>query len=222
MRLILLHALPLDERMWQPQLTAYRDLEVEAPRLYGRPGSIDDWASQLLKETQGDLVVVGASMGGYCALRMAAHAPHRVRGVVLAGSRPDPDSRERRAMRAELIELVRSHGAEGLWASMRDRVFGAAADPAAIEAADAIARDQRSEELVEAIAAIRDRVDSSAVVERLGDHALVVLGDSDPFVSPADVPGADVHLLPECGHLPSMERPEAFDELVRAALGRWC
>ena len=37
-------------------------------------------------------LLVGASMGGYCAVAAARLAPERVAGIVLAGSRPDPDS----------------------------------------------------------------------------------------------------------------------------------
>ena len=44
---VLLHAFPLDERMWEPQLAALADHEVVAPNLYELGGnSIDGWAER--------------------------------------------------------------------------------------------------------------------------------------------------------------------------------
>ena len=46
MRILLLHALPLDERMWAPQLDVLADREVVAPNLYALDGSsMDAWAT---------------------------------------------------------------------------------------------------------------------------------------------------------------------------------
>jgi pimeloyl-ACP methyl ester carboxylesterase len=114
---VYLHALPLDERMWAA--------DARAPRLYGRGRTMDEWARSVLDEVPGRLVLVGASMGGYCALAAARLAPERLAGLVLAGSRPDPDTPERHAKRAETIALARERGAEGIWASMREQLFQA-------------------------------------------------------------------------------------------------
>ena len=75
MKVLLLHALPLDERMWGPQRDALRDHDVVAPRLYGRGRTMDDWAESIAEEVDGEVAVVGASMGGYCALALARRVP---------------------------------------------------------------------------------------------------------------------------------------------------
>ena len=69
-------------------VSALRDAGFEpvAPHLYGRGASIDDWAAHLLRDIDGSLVIVGASMGGYCALAMARRAPERVLGMVLVAA----------------------------------------------------------------------------------------------------------------------------------------
>ena len=99
MKVLLLHAFPLDERMWEPQLESLRDYDVSTPRLYGRGESVDDWAASLLGEQDGELVLVGASLGGYAALAMTSRAPERVRALALVGARAEGDSPERRAVR---------------------------------------------------------------------------------------------------------------------------
>ena len=89
MKVLLLHGWPVSERIWVSQVSALRaaGFDVEVPHLYGRGPSIDDWAAQLLRDFDGPLIPVGASMGGYCALALARRAPERILGMVLVGSR---------------------------------------------------------------------------------------------------------------------------------------
>ena len=123
MKVVLLHAFPLDERMWEPQLESLRDYEVSTPRLYGRGESLDDWAASLLDEQNGELVLVGASLGGYVALAMTSRAPDRVRALALVGARAEGDSPERRAGRADTIALIENGGVEALWENQRPKLL---------------------------------------------------------------------------------------------------
>ncbi len=224
MRLVLLHALPLDERMWEPQLAGLADVDAVAPRLYGRGNTMDAWARSVLMEVPGELVVVGASMGGYCALAMARQAPERVLGIALAGSRPDADSPDRRAARAETIARIERDGAEGLWEAMRDRLFTKSSDAAVVERARAMALEQDPDELVAAVEAVRDRDDSTELAKAYGDRILMIVGDEDPFVSVDEArafsTGAEAVFL-DTGHLPSLERPERFNHVVADFVARW-
>ena len=114
MRVVLVHAFPLDDRMWDPQLEALADEDVYVPYLYGLGGnSVDGWAEHVLERTEGELLVVGASLGGYVALAMARIAPDRVKSLLLAGARATADPPERRAAREEMIRVVQAEGIEG-------------------------------------------------------------------------------------------------------------
>jgi 3-oxoadipate enol-lactonase len=206
---LLLHAFPLDERMWDPQRDALRDHEVHAPRLYGRGQTMAAWAESVASETDGELAVVGASMGGYCALALARLFPDRVRGLLLVGARPDADSPERRAGRADTIDLIRREGADGLWASMEPKLFH-----------DRSRADQRlefkdPERLVEAVEAIRDRADSTDVAHSLAGRARFVVGEFDPFVSAPELDTFEVQEIAGAGHLVNLERPDVFDSALR-------
>jgi 3-oxoadipate enol-lactonase len=201
MKVVLLHAFPPDERMWDPQLPGLREdgFEPVAPRLYGRGSSIDGWAAQLLTEVEGPLVAVGASMGGYCALALARRAPERVVGLVLAGSRTDADTPERRAFRDDLISRLRSGGV-----------------PAEL------VTDVPAEELAVAQEAMRDRPDLSGVAASFGGPLLVCVGDADDIVSVDEARAiADAALLGSlevfegAGHLLGLEQPHRLGTVLR-------
>jgi pimeloyl-ACP methyl ester carboxylesterase len=160
-------------------------------------------------------------MGGYCALAAARRAPERVVGIVLVGSRAEADPPERRAVREEQLRTIAERGAEGLWESMAPRLFSPAADPAVVERARRIALEQDPEGIARAVRAIRDRPDSRDVLHRLGDRALVVLGEDDEFAPPDEVEAAHKVVLPACGHLPGLERPDDVNELLEGVLARW-
>ena len=221
MTVVLLHALPLDERMWEQNLEALAGHEVVTPRLYGLGSSMDEWAQAVLERFVGPAVVVGASMGGYCGLALVRLAPERVQGLVLSGSRADADSAERRAGRADTIALIEREGAAGLWESMRPKLFPDDAEPEVVEQGRQLALAQEPAGLVRAVEAIRDRGDSTEVLRGLGERAIVVIGDRDPFVAPHEVEAEDVRVLRGCGHLANLQRPHEFDAILKEALERW-
>ena len=218
MNIVLLHAFPLDPRMWEPQRAPLSAYEVVAPNLYELGSTMDEWAESVLRAVDGELVAVGASMGGYCALGMARRAPERLRGLVLVGARADADSPERRAGRAETIALIRSAGAQGLWADMRPKLFPEHADEAVVLRARAIALGQDTERLIVGVGAIRDRVDSTDLVSGLSCPVLVAVGEHDPFFPPGEArelaalaPNGRFVAFEGAGHLPSLDRPEQFN-----------
>jgi 3-oxoadipate enol-lactonase len=223
MRIALLHALPLDERMWEAQRDALRDHDVVTPNLYSLAGeSMDDWALGLLREIPDDAVIVGASMGGYAALALAKLAPHRLRALVLAGSRADADTPERKADRLETIARIQAGGAEALWDKMAPLLTAGASEDV-VRRMHGMALEQRAEDLVRAVRAIRERDDSTDVVARLDAPVLVVVGDQDALIAPeearplaATARSGRAVVLDGAGHLPNLQQPDRFNaELLR-------
>lgn len=213
MTVVLLHAFPLDERMW----------DAEAPRLYGLGRTMDEWADAVLESYPGRLILAGASMGGYAAMAAARRAPERLAGLLLVGSRPEADTPERYAKRAETIAIARERGAEGIWEAMRATLFTDDSDPDAVERARRLTLDRTEDELVTGLEAIRDRPDSTAAYRQLGDRALTIVGDHDPFVPVEDARRfePDAIVLPDCGHLLSLERPKEFRRILDEVVARW-
>lgn len=214
MKVLLLHAFPLDKQMWEPQRAALVGHEVVAPRLYGRGRTMDEWADSIANETKGDFAVVGASMGGYCALALARRASERVRGLLLVGARPDADTEERRAGRADTIALIRNEGLEGLWRMMLPKLF----HDESVADEQLVYRD--TDALITALEAVRDREDSTDVVRSFSGPVQFVVGEFDPYVSAAELSEFDVRELEGVGHLVNLERPDEFNEILRDFVGR--
>jgi len=211
---LLLHALPLDERMWEGQRAVLSGRAVATPRLYGRGRTMAEWAASVAEETAGELTVVGASMGGYCALALARLVPERVRALMLVGARPDADSPERRAGRADTIELIRREGADGLWNMMLPKLV---ADPSVLDKS-LLYRD--ADGLIEAVEAIRDRPDSSELARTFPGPLQFVVGEHEAFVTAGELFEFPVVEVAGSGHLVNIERPDEFNAILREFLGR--
>src|SRR5438046_568489 len=111
--------------MWRPQREALQgEFRVIAPDLRGFGGTddfdgvpsveqmADDVAALLDAGAPGEPVVLGGlSMGGYVALAFARRHPGRLRGLILADTRAEPDSDEAKVNRDNLIALARAHTA---------------------------------------------------------------------------------------------------------------
>jgi pimeloyl-ACP methyl ester carboxylesterase len=106
---------------------------------------------------------------------------------------------------------------------MRESLFGEHSDPEVLARARELTLDRTEEELVTALEAIRDRPDSTEAYLALGDRAFTVVGDRDPFVPVEDARRfePDAVVLPECGHLASLERPAEFGLVLDEAVARW-
>jgi pimeloyl-ACP methyl ester carboxylesterase len=193
--------------MWERQvaLLEAEGFRVEAPRLYGRAASIDGWAAQLIRDNDDPLVAVGASMGGYCALAMARRAPERVVGMMLVASRADADSWDRRRYREQQISELRT------------------ADPV-----PAVYGDPSPEDLAVAQEAMRDRLDLSGIAASFGGPLLVCVGDADELVSVEEARAlsesalqGSLEVFAGAGHLPSLDQPERFDQVLLEFLSQW-
>jgi pimeloyl-ACP methyl ester carboxylesterase len=207
MTILLLHGWPVSERIWVSQVSALRDagFDVHAPHLYGRGPSIDDWAAQLLREVDGPLVPVGASMGGYCGLALARRAPERVVGMVLIGARADADSFQRRKFRQEQIADLRTGERPSL-------------------AED----DANLEHLAVAQEAIRDRLDLTGVAASFGGPLLVCVGERDEILSVDEAReladralDGKLEVFPGAGHFVAVDQPARFNEVLLEFVSQW-
>src|SRR4051794_32149855 len=135
--LVLIHAFPMNARMWEGQLGhADAGWRVLAPQLRGFDGGDGDPAAQSMDDYAGDIidlldglhvqeaVIGGLSMGGYIAFAMFRHAARYFRGLILADTRPQADTPAAIQGRTEMLALVRGKRASAVAEQMLPRLLG--------------------------------------------------------------------------------------------------
>ncbi len=223
--LLLLHAFPLDARMWEGQVPVLEQAgyEVIAPNLPGAEpdASIASWAGRILELLPGDFIPVGISMGGYLAFELWRQAPKRIPALVLADTRANADDEAGRAAREETIRLLREEGFDAFWEGLAPKLFSAGASAEVVEGARAIASEQPTESLVATVEALRDRLDSTSTLADIDVPALVLVGEEDALTPPlaakeivAGLTEGRYAEIPGAGHLSPLERPAEFNEEI--------
>jgi 3-oxoadipate enol-lactonase len=237
--LLLVHAFPLDARMWEPQLTTFADaLPVVAPHLPGFGGSpaageamtMDAAARRCLEaldEAGVDRAVVcGLSMGGYVTFALRNLAPERVIGLVLANTKAEADTSEGAAGRRTLAERLRSEGT-GFLVDSPPPLLREDPEPALFEHVRSMIADQPAEAIAAAALGMAERPDRTGELASIEVPTLVITSDGDRLIPAAvtapmaeAIPGAELLTIPGAGHLSNLEAAGSFDEGLAGHLAR--
>jgi len=235
--LLFIHGFPLNNRIWDGQLADLAgDARIIAPDLRGSGDSDDvegpysmamlaDDCVALLDELGIDeAIVAGHSMGGYVALELLRRHRDRVKGLILIATRAGADSDEARAGRDASAARAASEGVAPIVEGMRPKLLAEDTyedDPELVEIVDEIMAAANVNGVVGALAAMRDRVDSTPMLAEIDVPTLVVHGAEDRLIPPSEaeamhkaIPGSTLALIHGAGHLPQMEQEEAFNEAV--------
>lgn len=222
MKLVFLHALPFDGRMWD-QTTAALAGETLAPDLFDLGDSIEDWASAVLDEVGSDeLIVVGCSVGGSCALEIACAAPEQVAGIVLIGAKaevnPDP------SLRDAAVRVLETHGMDVAWRKYWLPLFADTTSSQVKESARRWAMQQDVSSVVNGVRAFHNRRDLSSFAAEWRRPLIGISGDRDLTPSPSKLrhiatgPNRAFHFVPDCGHYANLEQPATFEKLLTEAI----
>jgi pimeloyl-ACP methyl ester carboxylesterase len=237
--LLLVHAFPLDARMWEPQLTTFADaLPVVAPHLPGFGGSpaageamtMDAAARRCLEaldEAGVDRAVVcGLSMGGYVTFALRNLAPERVIGLVLANTKAEADTSEAAAGRRALAERLRAEGTGSLVDSPPPLLLEDP-EPATFERVRSMIADQSADAIAAAALGMADRPDRTGELASIEVPTLVITSDGDRLIPAAvtapmaqAIPGAELLTIAGAGHLSNLEAAGDFDEGLAGHLAR--
>lgn len=225
--LLFLPGLLCDDRLWRDQIAAMQGgIECRVADAT-RDDSLGAMASRALAAAPARFGLVALSMGGYLAFEILRQAPDRVTRLALFDTSARPDTPEQARRRRGLMALTRT----GLFKGVTPRLLPQLVHPeamagpvgaAVIEMAERVGRDA----FLRQQAAILGRPDSRPDLAGIGVPTLVAVGEADVLTPPdhaeeiADaIPGAALHRIPGCGHLPPMERPAATTALLRVWLG---
>lgn len=235
--LVLLHAFPLNPRMWEPQLElAAGGWRVIAPYFRGFDGAAIEPGSTTMDQYAGDVVdlldalhiheavVAGLSMGGYAAFALARLASHYVSALVLADTRAEADTDDGKRAREAMIELLREKGAPAIADGMLPKLLAertAVEQPALADRVRALINEATPQAIEGALRALMSREDSTPLLARIKVPTLILVGEEDRLTPPAlseemqrGIDRAELVRIPGAGHLPNLEQPEAFNAAV--------
>src|SRR5829696_7501309 len=234
--LVLLHAFPLDGRMWAPQVEALAGTyQVIVPDLRGFGAARDqaveeagmdllaDDVARLLDDRGLDRVVLGGlSLGGYVALAFLRRHADRVSGLVLLDTKATADGDQARGDRLAMAERVQAEGVGFVPEVMLPKLLGETSRehrPELVDKVAALIREQTPAAIAGAQRGMAARSDATDVLGSIQVPTLVITGQEDagPEVGrdlAAVIPGARFLLVEEAGHLANLEQPEIVNEAL--------
>ncbi len=191
-----------------------------------RDDSMDAIAARILTHAPPRFALAGLSMGGYIALTIAREAPARVSKLALldTSARPEtPEQSERRKPQTALAQDGRFAEVPALQFPVfvhRNRQH----DEALKRRVRVMAEETGAEAFLRQQKAIMTRPDMRPLLASIACPTLVLVGDGDELTPPqlseeiaADIAGSRLVVVADCGHLSTMERPDA----VNGALVEW-
>lgn len=234
--LVLLPGLSCDAAVWahtREALAPHTEVHIAS---YGTIDSLPGMARHVLDTVEGDIAIAGHSMGGRVSLEMFRLAPERIRGIALldTGTQalPAGEAGEREvAGRRELVEIARRDG----MAAMAERwVQGMVwkprlADKLLIDGIVTMFARGSAEIFAAQIRALIARPDAGDLLSRIACPALVLCGEDDSWAPAARhremaqrMPSAKLVLVPECGHMCTLERPDVVTQALLDWWGETC
>jgi pimeloyl-ACP methyl ester carboxylesterase len=224
--LVLVPGLLCSARLYVPQVAA---LWAHGPVVvadHRRDAEMGALAARILKNAPPRFALAGLSMGGYIAFAMMRLAPERIARLALLDTSARPDLPEQTAGREKFIAMAQGGQLGDIVETLIPRFLhkNRHGDEALKRIVRDMAADTGAEAFVRETRAIMSRPDSRPLLASIRCPTLVLVGDGDELTPPdlareiaGGISGAKLTIVPDCGHLSTIEKPEA----VNAALSEW-
>lgn len=223
-----------DGRLFSAQMEALRAKgHICQPITLDFADTIMGLAQGVLEQAPETFSLVALSMGGYAALEVmrqlqAKGELGRVQKLALLNTSAREDSDEQRQHRAALIKLSQMGKFKGVTPRLMPQLLApqGLANPAITDLITAMAADIGQAGFVRQQMAILSRPDSRHFLSQLQMPALVIGGQHDKLTPPIivgeialGIPHAELHVLPDCGHLSPLEQAPTVTELLTRFFG---
>jgi pimeloyl-ACP methyl ester carboxylesterase len=224
--IVLVPGLNCSARLYAEQVPALWGCGPVTIADHRRDDSVEAIAARILATAPPRFALAGLSMGGYIAFAIVRQAPERVARLALLDTSARPDTAEQSERRRSMIALAES----GRFAEASDLLFPVFVhrdrhgDEALRKIVRTMAEETGPDAFVRQQKAIMSRPDCRPLLKSIRCPTLVLVGDGDALTPPvlseeiaAGIAGARLVRVPDCGHLSTLERPEA----VNRALVEW-
>lgn len=237
--LLLIHAFPLDNTMWKPQMDEFGSrMRVFAPNLPGF-GGVDpigpvmgmdasaDMVAALVREQGAEQVVVcGLSMGGYVALQLWKRHPALISGLIFANTKASADDEAARDRRKQLADRLLTEG-NGFLAENPPPLFSEEAPGELLALVKNIIAAQPAGSIAAASLGMAARPDFTSELADITVPTLVITADKDTLIPPdatkpmaAGIPNARYEVIQHAGHLSNLQAATQFNALIKEHLDR--
>ncbi len=220
---VMVPGLNCSARVYAPQLPALWQFGPVQIADHRRGNSMAAIARSILAHAPREFALVGFSMGGYISLEILRQAKERVRKLALidtAAAADRPDQTEKRHKNIALTREGKSaEREEALWPLLvhESRLN----DEAIRSVVKEMHQETGSEVYINQQTAIMGRADSRPLLRDFQKKTLIVVGDSDQLTPPdaakemhALVAGSKLDVIPNCGHMSTLERPDRVTKLL--------
>jgi pimeloyl-ACP methyl ester carboxylesterase len=223
-KLVLVPGLLCTEALWAPQIAALADIAECTVADHTRHDNMEGIARSILEKAPPRFALAGLSMGGYIAYEIVRQAPERVTRLALLDTGSRADAPERKARRLELIALAEREGAGAAQDELMPQLIHESRlkEKPLVDAIRQMAVDTGAEAFKRQQAAIMGRPDSRPFLASIRCPTLVLVGREDALTPvelareiAAGIPGAKLKIVPDCGHLSTLERPAAVNRALR-------
>jgi pimeloyl-ACP methyl ester carboxylesterase len=221
--IVLVPGLLCSARLYAEQIPALWRFGPVTVADHTRDDTIAAIARRSLAAAPPRFALVGLSMGGYIALEMMRQASARIARIALLDTGARPESPEQTRARLPRIELAKAgRFAEVIDGQFPQLVYRDRRNDAELKAVvQTMAEEVGADGFLRQMAAIMSRADSRPGLSAIACPALVLVGDSDELTPPAlaqeiaaGIRGAHLVVVPECGHVSTLERPQAVNEAL--------
>jgi pimeloyl-ACP methyl ester carboxylesterase len=232
MNLVLVPGLLCDQAVWKPQMKALKDLARIQVAEHGELDSLSAMAQKILAEAPAKFALAGHSMGGRVALEVVRRAGSRVTGLALLDTgytslAAGEAGAKEAAARLELLALARQSGMRAVgeqWLAIPMIQTARLKERKLVESILQMVERRTPEQFTAQIRALLHRPDATTLLPIISCPSLVLCGQDDAW-APLSTHRAMAQLIrhstlvsvPDCGHMCTMERPDA----VSAALRTW-
>jgi pimeloyl-ACP methyl ester carboxylesterase len=231
--LVLLPGLLCDHTVWAPQIDALGDRIDAHVAHYGERDSLVAMAQHVLDTAPAPrFALAGHSMGGRVAFEVWRLAPARVTHLALLDTSyhplaPGEAGENEKLGRYTLLEKARRDGMRAMadeWA--RGMVHESRVGGPVFEAILDMFERSSPEVFAAQIKALLDRPDADPLLPTITCPTLVLCGRDDAWSPPARhehlhrrIGGSTLAVVERCGHMSTMEQPEAVSQALRQWLG---
>jgi pimeloyl-ACP methyl ester carboxylesterase len=224
--ILLIPGLNCSARLYAAQIPALWPFGPVTVADHRQDDSMAAIAAHILAVAPPRFALAGLSMGGYIAFEIMRQAPERIAKLALLDTGPGVDDAARKVVRDAQIAGTRAGRHMEITETLYPRYVHPSrhADAALQRIVHAMAEDTGADAFVRQLNAIKARANARPLLAGIACPTLILVGDSDEATPPAlsqemadGIPGASLVVIPECGHLSTLEKPDA----VNAALVHW-